>query len=288
KKIADGDLTIQFENNEKATGVYAAMEHMVGNLSNIVSSVTDAASDLNRGAIEISRGNTELRKRSEHQSNALKQATTNMEAIAEVVQSNADNARNANELSTVASEQAESGGKVVNNAVRAMAAINDSSHKIADITNVIDEIAFQTNLLALNAAVEAARAGEQGRGFAVVAGEVRTLAQRSSKAASEINALITDSVDKIKDGTDLVNNSGKTLEEIVASVTRVSSIIADISETSDKQAKGIGEIDRVIKEIGDMTQQNNGLVEQTASSSKVVEGSANHLSQLMTQFKLAK
>lgn len=285
--IADGDLTLQLQESGKTTGVYAAMSHMVDNLQGIVSKVNQTAEELSKGSVELSRGNTELNSRTEHQSASLQNAASSMEQITSIVQMNADNAREANELATEACNQAEAGGQVVNQAVNAMSAINESSLKIGNIINVIDEIAFQTNLLALNAAVEAARAGEQGRGFAVVAGEVRTLAQRSSEAASEISDLINDSVAKVKDGAELVDNSGKTLDEIVNSVNRVSTIIADIAVASNQQAQGIKEVDQVIKDVDNITKENVHLVESAANTSETVKEQATRLTELMSRFKLA-
>lgn len=287
-RIADGDLTTEFNDPATSSGVYAAMRHMVENLKSIVTNVNGTAAELYGGAAEISRGNSELFSRTEHQAASLQNAASSMEQITVIVKNNADNAKVASKLATEACSQAEAGGNVVNKAVDAMTDINDSSRKIANIISVIDEIAFQTNLLALNAAVEAARAGEQGRGFAVVAGEVRVLAQRSAEAAREISELINDSVSKVKDGASLVDDSGKTLSEIVTSVKQVSTIITDISLASSEQSLGIQEIDRVIRDVDDITQKNAQLVENAARNSSKLEDQASVLSELMTQFKLAE
>jgi methyl-accepting chemotaxis protein len=187
------------------------------------------------------------------------------------VKQNADNARQANQLAVGAREQAEKGGQVVHRAISAMSEINVSSRKIADIISVIDEIAFQTNLLALNAAVEAARAGEQGRGFAVVASEVRNLAQRSASAAKEIKDLIKDSVDKVKVGSQLVDESGKTLAEIMESVKKVTDIVAEIAAASEEQSVGIEQVNNAVTQMDSVTQQNAALVEQATAASKSME-----------------
>jgi methyl-accepting chemotaxis protein len=201
------------------------------------------------------------------------------------VKQNADNARQANQLSTTARGQAEKGGSVMQRVVGAMEEINASSRKIADIIGVIDEIAFQTNLLALNAAVEAARAGEQGRGFAVVATEVRSLAQRSASAAKEIKDLISDSVTKVGAGTELVDESGRTLEGIIESVKKVSDIVAEIAAASEEQASGIEQVNNAVTQMDSTTQQNAALVEEASAASKSLEERAQSLVDLMSQFK---
>ncbi|MCW8987115.1 MAG: methyl-accepting chemotaxis protein, partial [Gammaproteobacteria bacterium] len=199
---------------------------------------------------------------------------------------NADNAHQANQLATSTRDQAENGGEVVSRAIHAMTEINSSSKKIADIIGVIDEIAFQTNLLALNAAVEAARAGEQGRGFAVVASEVRTLAGRSADAAKQIKGLIKDSVEKVQQGSELVDESGKTLEEIVSGVKKVTDIIAEIAASSQEQANGIEQVNSAVMQMDEMTQQNAALVEEAAAASSEMTGKVKLLSGLALQFKL--
>jgi methyl-accepting chemotaxis protein len=209
-----------------------------------------------------------------------------MEQMTSTVKQNADNARQANQLATSARSQAERGGSVVADAVSAMAGINASSRKIAEIIGVIDEIAFQTNLLALNAAVEAARAGEQGRGFAVVASEVRSLAQRSATAAKEIKELIGDSVERVKGGSELVNSSGQVLAEIMESVKRVSDVIGEITAASDEQAAGIDQVNNAVTQMDDTTQQNAALVEEAASASKAMEQQAQSLVAQISFFKV--
>ena len=202
------------------------------------------------------------------------------------VRQNADNAREANQLASAARDQAEKGGEVVQRAVEAMSEINASSKKIADIIGVIDEIAFQTNLLALNAAVEAARAGEQGKGFAVVAGEVRNLAQRSAGAAKEIKGLINDSVERVDDGSRLVGESGKTLEEIVNAVKKVSDIIAEIAAAGMEQSAGIEEVNKAVTQMDEMTQQNAALVEEATAASESMNEEAKSMNSLMDFFVL--
>jgi methyl-accepting chemotaxis protein len=203
------------------------------------------------------------------------------------VKQNADNAKQANQLAIAARDTADKGGSVTKKAVEAMGEINKSSKKIADIITVIDEIAFQTNLLALNAAVEAARAGEHGRGFAVVAAEVRNLAQRSATAAKEIKGLINESIQRVNDGSELVNQSGKTLEEIVSSVKRVTDIIAEISAASQEQASGIDQVNKAIMQMDETTQQNAALVEETTSAAQSMKEQARELMQQVDVFKVA-
>jgi methyl-accepting chemotaxis protein len=202
------------------------------------------------------------------------------------VRQNADNASQANQLATAAREQAEKGGAVVGQAVQAMGDINEASKRIADIIGVIDEIAFQTNLLALNAAVEAARAGEQGRGFAVVASEVRSLAGRSATAAKEIKDLIRDSVRKVEDGSVLVTQSGQTLEQIVGSVKKVSSIVAEIAAASREQSNGIEQVNRAVMQMDELTQQNAALVEQATAASQAMSEQAKSLDEMMGRYRV--
>jgi hypothetical protein len=209
-----------------------------------------------------------------------------MEEMTTTVRQNADNAGEANQLAVAARDQAEQGGSVVSKAVNAMSEINEASRKIADIIGVIDEIAFQTNLLALNAAVEAARAGEQGRGFAVVATEVRTLAGRSATAAKEIKELIQDSVQKVEDGSVYVTRSGQTLEQIVASVKKVSDIVAEIAAASREQSAGIGQVNSAVLQMDELTQQNAALVEQATTASQAMAHEAHSLHELMGGYRL--
>ena len=284
--LAEGDLTQTMTGDFK--GEFAelrdAINTSVNNLLNMVTDINDASGSISSGASEIATGNTDLSQRTEEQASSLEETASSMEEMTSTVRQNADNARTANTLASTARDQAQKGGDVVSNAVAAMSEINSSSKKISDIIGVIDEIAFQTNLLALNAAVEAARAGEQGRGFAVVAGEVRNLAQRSAGAAKEIKSLINDSVEKVDEGSKLVDESGKTLEEIVEAVKKVNDIIAEIAAASQEQSSGIEEVNKAISQMDEMTQQNAALVEEAASASESMEDQAKNMIELMRFF----
>ena len=255
-------------------------------LTDTVSVVREAVEAVTTGAEEINKGSQDLSQRTSEQASALEETSASMEEMTSTVKQNADNAKQANQLAASARDIADKGGAVTNRAVAAMGEINKSSKKIADIITVIDEIAFQTNLLALNAAVEAARAGEHGRGFAVVAAEVRNLAQRSATAAKEIKGLINESIQRVSDGSDLVNQSGKTLEEIVSAVKRVSDIIAEITAASQEQASGIDQVNKAIMQMDETTQQNAALVEETTSASQVMQQQANSLLAQVAVFKV--
>jgi len=284
--LAEGDLTQSMLGEYK--GEFAelrdAINTSVTNLLNMVNDINEASGSISSGASEIATGNTDLSQRTEEQASSLEETASSMEEMTSTVRQNADNARTANTLASTARDQATKGGEVVSNAVSAMSEINSSSKKISDIIGVIDEIAFQTNLLALNAAVEAARAGEQGRGFAVVAGEVRNLAQRSAGAAKEIKSLINDSVEKVDEGSKLVDESGKTLEQIVEAVKKVSDIIAEIAAASQEQSSGIEEVNKAVSQMDEMTQQNAALVEEAASASESMEEQAKNMIELMRYF----
>ena len=284
QKIAGGDLTVRFTDTGQETGIYAAMRDMTGQLQEIVGKVTQATDQVSSAAAEIAQGSTDLSQRTEEQASALEETASSMEELTSTVKQSADNAGQANALAGAARNQAEQGGQVVDQAITAMSAINQSSRKIADIIGVIDEIAFQTNLLALNAAVEAARAGEQGRGFAVVAGEVRKLAQRSADAAKEIKGLITDSVAKVEDGGKLVDRAGQTLRDIMGSVKKVSDIVAEMAAAAREQASGIEQVNKAILQMDQVTQQNAALVEETAAASHAMGDQARELQQLMGFF----
>jgi methyl-accepting chemotaxis protein len=256
-------------------------------LTRTVIDIKEAADVGSTSAREISAGNGDLSQRTEEQAASLEETSASMEQLTATVHQNADNAKQANEFAIGASKIALKGGRVVGEVVETMAAINGSAKKIVDIISVIDGIAFQTNILALNAAVEAARAGEQGRGFAVVAGEVRTLAQRSAAAAKEIKALIGDSVDKTTTGSKLVDEAGQTMAEIVASVQRVTDIMAAISTASQEQGSGIEQVNQAVVQMDTVTQQNAALVEQIAASATVLEERAQTLVGLVGVFTLA-
>jgi methyl-accepting chemotaxis protein-1 (serine sensor receptor) len=285
--IANGDLTkqIQVHAQDETGKLLAAMRQMSANLAGMVGKVSEASVSVATGAREIAAGNINLSQRTEEQASSLEETASSMEELTSTVKQNADSARQANQLANAAREAAEKGSDVVSRAMGAMGEINTSSRKVADIIGVIDEIAFQTNLLALNAAVEAARAGEQGRGFAVVAAEVRNLAQRSATSAKEIKDLIGDSVQKVNDGAQLVDQSGKTLEEIVASVKKVTDIVAEIAAASQEQSAGIEQVSKAVMQMDEMTQQNAALVEQASAASRSMEEQANVMSDLMSRFK---
>jgi methyl-accepting chemotaxis protein len=289
QSVVEGDLEKRIELRGKA-GFFEKMSRGVNqladNMAALVSNVKHSARSVFQGSQEISAGTTNLSQRTEEQSSSLEETASSMEQMTSTVRQNADNASQANQLATAAREQAEKGGAVVGQAVQAMGDINEASKRIADIIGVIDEIAFQTNLLALNAAVEAARAGEQGRGFAVVASEVRSLAGRSATAAKEIQKLIRDSVKKVEDGSVLVTQSGQTLEQIVGSVKKVSSIVAEIAAASREQSNGIEQVNRAVMQMDELTQQNAALVEQATAASQAMSEQAKSLDEMMGRYRV--
>jgi len=288
RKVAEGDLTHSMASNLQ--GDFAVMSEAVNttlkNLTEVVGKIRQSSGNIASASSEIAQGNADLSQRTEEQASSLEETASSMEELTTTVKQNADSAKQANQLASGAKDEAEKGGSVVGKAIDAMREINEASKKIADIIGVIDEIAFQTNLLALNAAVEAARAGEQGRGFAVVATEVRNLAQRSAGAAKQIKALINDSVKKVEDGSQLVDQSGKTLVEIVNSVKKVSDIVAEISAASQEQSVGIEQVNKAILQMDGVTQQNGALVEQAAAASVALDEQAKGLDKLMDYFKI--
>ena len=268
------------------TSVVAGMAGMQASLSGIVNSVRGNAESVATASAQIAQGNLDLSSRTEEQASALQQTAASMEQLGATVKQNADNARQANQLALGASSVAVKGGEVVAQVVDTMKGINDSSRRIVDIISVIDGIAFQTNILALNAAVEAARAGEQGRGFAVVASEVRSLAQRSAAAAKEIKGLITDSVDRVGQGTVLVDQAGATMTEIVTSIRRVTDIMGEISAASVEQASGVAQVGEAVTQMDQATQQNSALVEESAAAAESLKAQAEALVAVVAVFKL--
>jgi len=286
--LSGGDLTRRVEGDFK--GLFGKLQGDTNatseQLSQIVMDITSAADEVAAAADEISSGTTDLSSRTEQQASNLEETAASMEEMASTIKQNAENAQQANQLSTSARDVAMRGGNIVENAISAMSRIEESSQKVSDIIGVIDEIAFQTNLLALNAAVEAARAGDAGKGFAVVASEVRTLAQRSSQAAKDIKGLIVDSGAQVKDGVELVNNTGKSLGEIVDSIKRLSDIVSEISAASNEQATGVEEINRAVSQMDEMTQQNAALVEESAASAKTLLEQSRGMRQRMTFFNV--
>jgi methyl-accepting chemotaxis protein len=286
-RIAAGDLMEPIETRPNdSTSLLVAMKVMRDSLVGIVAQVRAGTDTIATASGEIASGNLDLSSRTEQQASALEETASSMQQLTGTVKQNAANARTATELARSASDIALQGGVVVSQVVDTMGSINASSKKIVDIIGVIDGIAFQTNILALNAAVEAARAGEQGRGFAVVASEVRSLAQRSAAAAKEIKGLIGDSVDKVDIGAGLVDQAGATMQEVVASVKRVTDIIAEFSNASQEQTTGIEQINQAIVQMDNVTQQNAALVEQAAAAAQSMQEQAASLSQVVSVFKL--
>ena len=286
--LAEGDLTSAMEGayQGELETVKTSINGALANLSQTIAAVREAVEAVNNGAEEITKGNEDLSQRTSEQAAALEETSASMEEMTSTVKQNADNAKQANQLAIAARETADKGWAVTKRAVEAMGEINKSSKKIADIITVIDEIAFQTNLLALNAAVEAARAGEHGRGFAVVAAEVRNLAQRSATAAKEIKGLINESIQRVTEGSEYVNQSGATLDGIMTSVKRVTDIIAEMSAASQEQASGIEQVNKAVMSMDETTQQNAALVEETTSAAQSMRGLAKELRQQVEAFKI--
>ena len=285
--LAEGDLTRRIE--AEYSGLFDKLKTdanaTADQLSKIVAEIVAGANEVANAAQEISSGTMDLSQRTEEQASSLEQTAASMEEMATTVKQNAENAQQANQLSISAREVAGKGGDVVGEAVEAMTRIEDSSQKISDIIGVIDEIAFQTNLLALNAAVEAARAGEAGKGFAVVASEVGTLAQRSSQAAKDIKSLIVDSSAQVKEGVQLVNRAGGSLEEILSSIKRLSDIVSEIAAASNQQASGIEQINGAVTQMDEMTQQNSALVEESAAAARTLTEQSQAMRERMLFFR---
>ncbi len=286
--VATGDLTrsIEVKSKDETGQLLQALKDMNRSLQNIVGKVRGDADTIAAATSQIASSNLDLSSCTEQQAGSLEKTASTMVELTSTVKQNGEHARQANQLAISASDVAVKGGEVVSQVVNTMGSINDSAKKIADIIGVIDGIAFQTNILALNAAVEAARAGEQGRGFAVVATEVRNLAQRSASAAKEIKSLITDSVEKVEVGSKLVNQAGMTMDEIVASVKRVTDIISKITAAGQEQEAGIGEINQAIIEMDNVTRKNVALAEETATATHSLQRQAIGLAQAASVFKL--
>ncbi|WP_427911965.1 methyl-accepting chemotaxis protein [Ramlibacter sp. MMS24-I3-19] len=290
RAVANGDLSVSIEaegRNETAQ-LLSALREMQTGLAKVVTAVRQNADSVATASGQISQGNNDLSSRTEEQASALQQTAASMKQLAETVQQNAANAQQGNELAMTASGVAARGGEVVGKVVETMKGINDSSRKIADIISVIDGIAFQTNILALNAAVEAARAGEQGRGFAVVASEVRSLAQRSADAAKEIKGLITASVERVEQGSALVNQAGTTMDEVVQSIRRVTDLMGEISAASREQSQGVAQIGDAVNQMDQATQQNAALVEESAAAADSLKTQAQQLVGAVSVFRTSR
>nr|WP_216294942.1 methyl-accepting chemotaxis protein [Delftia acidovorans]MCA1070378.1 Methyl-accepting chemotaxis protein II [Delftia acidovorans] len=284
----DGDLTrrLSVQGNDELTQIARAFNHFTDKIASVLVRIRESSETVRHASTEIASGNQDLSARTEQQASSLEETAAAMEQLTATVQHNAENARQARQLASSASDIATHGGTVVDQVVRTMGGIEQSSHRIADIIGVIDSIAFQTNILALNAAVEAARAGEQGRGFAVVASEVRTLAQRSATAAKEIKALIDDSVGQVDAGSRLVQDAGATMGKVVESVQRVTAIVTEISNASQEQSTGIAEIGTAVSQMDQSTQQNAALVEEATAAAQSLQQQAAQLADVVAGFRL--
>ena len=289
RAIAAGDLAMEIRaDGRNETGLLlAALHEMKTRLATTVGEVRRNAECVAAASAQIAQGNNDLSSRTEQQASSLEETAASMEELNATVRQNADNARQANQLAAAASSVAIQGGEVVGEVVGTMKGINDSSKKITDIIGVIDGIAFQTNILALNAAVEAARAGEQGRGFAVVAGEVRSLAQRSAEAAKDIKTLISASVERVEHGTALVDRAGTTMQEVVASIRRVTDIMGEISAASVEQSAGVSQVGDAVTSMDQATQQNAALVEESSAAAESLKVQAQQLVNAVAVFKLS-
>ncbi|ALB93778.1 methyl-accepting chemotaxis protein [Burkholderia pseudomallei] len=286
RRVANGDLSpVAGAQTAPSGSVLASMGEMQASLVRLIGQVSTAADSIATGSSQIASGNQDLSSRTEHQASSLQETASSMEELTSTVRQNAENAQQASSLAANASEVAQKGSTVVGQVVDTMTDISQSSEKVAEITGIIESIAFQTNILALNAAVEAARAGEQGRGFAVVASEVRSLAQRSSSAAKEIKDLINASVQKIHDGSALAGEAGKTMTEVTQAVARVTDIMGEIAAASGEQSRGIEQVNQAIAQMDEVTQQNAALVEEAAAASKSLEEQGRHLTQAVSFFR---
>jgi len=288
--VAAGDLTstVEVRRADEAGQLLSALASMNASLVNIVSQVRLSSDSIATGSQQIATGSADLSHRTEEQASNLEETASAMEELAATVQRSAASARDATSLAASASTVATEGGAVVARVISTMSDISASSRKIAEITGVIDGIAFQTNILALNAAVEAARAGEQGRGFAVVASEVRTLAQRAANAAKDIKVLIGESVSRVEAGADLVQSAGSTMDEIVRQVRQVSQLMTEIGTAAGQQSLGIGEIGRAVSQLDSVTQQNAALVEESAAAADSLSHQARRLTEIVGTFKVTQ
>ena len=289
QRVATGNLSpVAGAASAPQGSVLSSLGEMQTSLARIVGEVRSSTEGVATGSTQIAQGNLDLSSRTEQQASALQQTAATMEQLGSTVRSNADNAKQADQLASSAANVATQGGEVVGQVVTTMQGISDSSRKIGDIIGVIDGIAFQTNILALNAAVEAARAGEQGRGFAVVAGEVRTLAQRSAEAAKEIKDLISRNVEQVDQGTAQVDKAGRTMDEIVDSIRRVSTIVSQITAATLEQGNGVQQVGQAVNQMDQVTQQNAALVEQSAAAAASLKDQAQQLVQAMSFFDLGQ
>lgn len=291
RRIAGGDLSQPVENDAAGRNcvgkLFPLLSEMQGSLRDAVSSIREGSDTLRASASEIARGNTDLSSRTEQQAAALEETAASMEEITATVKLNADHAHHASELAEVTSSTAHQGHEMIASVIRTMDEISDSSRKIAEITNVINSIAFQTNILALNASIEAARAGVHGRGFMVVAGEVRTLASNSADAAKEIERLIANAVSRVDQGIKQVAGGGETMEEIVRASGEVTAIMKEIAIASEEQTKGILQVGTAITQMDTVTQQNASLVSSVSETAAGLELQTQGLQRSVQKFRLS-